>query len=147
MSDVLIRTVGSRYIVAEPTPRERRGEPAIATRRVRWHATPEDALRDAIDRIRHPRASGSAEASQERRARAHARLKPQARRAIRLMKTIGGLTRLDAMRYGIGNLPARIGEIREALGAESVESVDVEGEPYCRYVWRGPDSVQVEIGA
>ena len=72
-------------------------------------------------------------------------LKPQARKAIRLMRDNGGLTRLEAMHAGIGNLPARVGEIRSAFGDSAVESCTTKGKPYVTYRWRGPDSFQLEM--
>ena len=65
-------------------------------------------------------------------------LSDQCWKAIDLMIQNNGLTRREAMDEGIGNLPARIGEIRKAFGADSVETRDVKDSKYSRYFYHGP---------
>lgn len=153
VTDVLIRRCASGIMVAEPHVRDRDGKPEIATRRRRHYRTPTAAISAALERLALPDAapesSGSPDRAQSERAQGRApsldRLKPQARKAVRLMRERGGLTRLEAMYYGIGNLPARVGEIRAEFGADAVETCPVEDANHCTYRWRGPDSLQAEL--
>lgn len=141
MTDILVREHASGRFVAG-CAYVRDGRVVLRSPCV-WHSTATAAL-EAAQRRWGRQATHTTNGAPDARERKPARLSRQSKRAIRLMRERGGLTSLEAMHEGIGRLSARVHEIREAFGHDSIESVTVwQGRKrYTRYVWRGPDSVQ-----
>jgi len=80
----------------------------------------------------------------------HPALRPQAMAVHRLLIQRGSLSAREAMdmRPPCYRLAARIGEIREAFGAESVvtEKESHGSGEHARYIWAASGSIQTEIG-
>ena len=80
---------------------------------------------------------------------AHTPLKPQCQTILKVMIERGSITKREAAEFDCWNLPARILEIREAFGADAVETVTEPNRgrgTHGRYYWRGDIAEQRELG-
>lgn len=136
MSGIGIRRCGAGYVVGPMLGRLRHAEPDVELRPCTHYGTLPKALR-AARKLLAP--SGSSEASTTARGVRAEPTKPlckQGKAVLSHLKVIGPLTRMSAAEaLRCWNLPARIYDIRQAYGDDSVETV-MEG-PHAVYHWRG----------
>jgi hypothetical protein len=150
MTDLLIRKArGPGWVIATPRARMRHGEPAIQSDGPRY-VSREEALRIVEGFLGGPEPRNGARAPQARLA--SPKLRPQARQVLDALREYGSLTKRDAMLLDppCYNLPGRIFELREALGADAVltdleeHGLDRSGR-HARYRLMPGLSVQIDL--
>lgn len=154
MTDILVReTAPGRWIAGEPVERNDR----LSVRSPgSWAASPEIALRAALRRRGTEDTPAAPDVSEAKPARTRGDksrlakgLTPQGVKVLPLLVEKGevGLTAREA-RPLCDSLRDRVRDFRFVFGADAVETTwesNGNGGRHARYIWRGPDSVQLEV--
>jgi hypothetical protein len=150
MTALLVRKArGPGWIIATPRARIRHGEPAIQSDGPRY-VSREDVLRIVEGFLTASDTGNGSRAPQARLA--SPKLRPQARQVLDALREYGSLTKRGAMLLDppCYNLPGRIFELREALGADAVltdleeHGLDRSGR-HARYRLMPGLSVQIDL--